>query len=82
MSILLGSYGGYIMGKSVSNKKFNFIYREDNEKYLTDFINEDQMFYLIKKEQKPIYFYYYGPGDWLSLKFREPFLKQAKKHHE
>jgi hypothetical protein len=36
------------------------------------------MFSLIKNEKKPIFYYYYIPGDWWSIAFRGPFLKQAK----
>jgi hypothetical protein len=80
MTVLFGSTFGFYLGFALANKYPSNL-REDNEQFLTEFINEDNMFYTIYKTKKPILFYYYVPGEWFSIKFREHFLQQAKKHH-
>ena len=60
----------------------NYFKREDNEKYLTEFESEDQIYSLVKKYKKPAIFYYYIPGDHLGVYLRENFLKSAKKYSE
>ena len=39
------------------------------------------MHFLINTTKKPIFYYYYIPGDWLSIAYRKEFLNSAEKYN-
>ena len=54
--IFAGSFLGYTAGEKSSDK-------ENKDKYLTQFKNEDQLYYILDREKKPIFIFYMIPGE-------------------
>lgn len=60
-----------------------FSFREDKEKFLVPFKNEDSLMNLVlNKEKKPSLVYYYIPGHGKSHFFREAVLNVASDINE
>lgn len=49
---------------------------------MTEFENEDKIINLVVKQQKPVFLYYYVPGEWQAYELHKLFRKLAKKHSE
>jgi len=75
LASLVGAYIGWRIGDAKALK-------EDYEQYVTKFESEDQIYNILQHKKKPVFLYYYVPGDWNSIFFREAFLESAKEHHK
>lgn len=47
-----------------------------------EFTHEDQIYNLLDSHNKPLFLFYYVPGEKYGILFREKFLKAAAKYNE
>ena len=71
----VGGLGGFLYGRKWADS-------ENYEQYLTEFVSEDNMYHLLEKDKKPVFYYIYVPGEPTTFHFRFFFMKSAKKYNK
>eukprot|EP01016_Furgasonia_blochmanni_P047308 TRINITY_DN6940_c0_g1_i13.p1 TRINITY_DN6940_c0_g1~~TRINITY_DN6940_c0_g1_i13.p1 ORF type:complete len:199 (-),score=3.66 TRINITY_DN6940_c0_g1_i13:167-763(-) len=72
---LVGSIIGWYHGKFISET-------DDLDRYITKFESMDQLYAILEREKKPVFYYYYVPGEPRALWFRSSFAKSARLYHD